>query len=232
MRFKKALRGSGVTRGDDYEILRYVDDYFAFASTEAIADRVKSTVDRVLSSYRLYLNHDKSDLSATPRLNQMDSSRAAVRTIISENLYVEYREEVGAPRKVGRVVARTNRIRQEISGVISPSTELAGPVASYAVSLLEERLSSVLSELLTYADRHAGIPAAVGVELTRNLSDLVDLYFWLYDLAPRVANAVKVVRSLAEARKASEVIVPYRTSRRELDARIGAACLMTMERFE
>ncbi len=227
-----ALRASGLSRGDDFEILRYVDDYFAFASTEEVAHRVQSAVDRVLSSYRLYLNHDKSDLSATPRLNQLDSSRAAVRTIVGENLYVEYREETGNHRTVGRVVARTNRIRQEISGVISQSTDVAGPLASYAVSLLEERASGVLSELLTYVDRYSALPANVGVELTRNLSDLVELYFWLYDLAPRVANAVKVVRSLAEVRKACAVLVPFRANRRELDTRIAEACIATMERFE
>lgn len=228
---ERDLAARGLQKGDHYEALRYVDDYFVFAASEEVARRVQDSVDRVLGNYRLYLNPQKRSLTVTPRVNYMDSAKSRVQRVISENLDVILSEDALGTRVIDRTVARTNRIRQDISALIPADGDLVGPISSFAISILEERLSEVLGRVLRYNERRGGTAQTVRSDLVRQLGDLVELYFWLYDLAPRVANAVKVVRSLAEARKACKVLVDSRSVRAGLDSLISSACIATMERF-
>jgi hypothetical protein len=57
--------------GVDFEVRRYVDDYFIFANDEKILEEIKVVFQQKLSFYKLYLNPAKSDIKKTPFLSNI-----------------------------------------------------------------------------------------------------------------------------------------------------------------
>ena len=52
--------------GVDYEVRRYVDDYFVFSNDSKILETVKKEFQKELGFYKLYLNPAKSDIKTPP----------------------------------------------------------------------------------------------------------------------------------------------------------------------
>ena len=57
--------------GVDFEVRRYVDDYFIFANDEKILEEIKVVFQQELSFYKLYLNPAKSEIKKTPFLSNI-----------------------------------------------------------------------------------------------------------------------------------------------------------------
>jgi len=57
--------------GVDFEVRRYVDDYFIFANDEKILADIKLVFQQELSFYKLYLNPAKSEIKKTPFLSNI-----------------------------------------------------------------------------------------------------------------------------------------------------------------
>lgn len=56
----------GLKVGIDFEIRRYVDDYFVFSNEEKILKTIKSIFQKELGNYKLYLNPLKGETKSTP----------------------------------------------------------------------------------------------------------------------------------------------------------------------
>lgn len=57
--------------GIDYDIRRYVDDYFVFSNDTKILEKVKIAFQKELHYYKLYLNHQKDDIKVSPFLSDI-----------------------------------------------------------------------------------------------------------------------------------------------------------------
>ncbi|MFY0672770.1 MAG: RNA-directed DNA polymerase [Bacteroidia bacterium] len=57
--------------GVQYEIRRYVDDYFVFSNDPEILDVVKKEFQKELGFYKLYLNPTKSEIKTTPFISNV-----------------------------------------------------------------------------------------------------------------------------------------------------------------
>lgn len=60
------LNKKEIKLGEDYEIRRYVDDFFIFANRESDLELIKKVYQNELKFYKLYLNTHKTDVKTTP----------------------------------------------------------------------------------------------------------------------------------------------------------------------
>ena len=68
--------------GIDYEIRRYVDDYFVFANDENYLQKIKSTYQEKLSFYKLYLNHGKSEIVSSPFISNIHVAKREINQLL------------------------------------------------------------------------------------------------------------------------------------------------------
>lgn len=69
------LSKSGLRAGLEYDIRRYVDDYFVFAGDEVVLDRVEECVRFHLQRYKLYVNEKKVETHARPFISALTLAR-------------------------------------------------------------------------------------------------------------------------------------------------------------
>jgi|1048.fasta_scaffold00643_8 hypothetical protein len=68
--------------GVDYEIRRYVDDYFVFSNDPKILDTVKKEFQKELGFYKLYLNPIKSDIKTLPFITNITVGKRELQDLL------------------------------------------------------------------------------------------------------------------------------------------------------
>lgn len=69
--------------GVDYEVRRYVDDYFVFSNDEKILKDVEKVFRDELSFYKLYINDNKTKITATPFISNITVGKRELKQLLS-----------------------------------------------------------------------------------------------------------------------------------------------------
>lgn len=68
--------------GVDYEVRRYVDDYFVFSNDPKILETVKKEFQKELGFYKLYLNPTKSDIKTPPFITNVTVGKRELQELL------------------------------------------------------------------------------------------------------------------------------------------------------
>ncbi|MDR2651644.1 MAG: RNA-directed DNA polymerase [Prevotellaceae bacterium] len=72
----------GLKYGVDYEVRRYVDDYFVFANDERNLQKIKDVFQDKLSYYKLYLNQSKADTKTSPFISDIHVAKREINQLL------------------------------------------------------------------------------------------------------------------------------------------------------
>lgn len=70
--------------GVDYEVRRYVDDFFVFSNEEKILDAIFKAYKEELKFYKLYLNSNKTKKTASPFVSNIAVGKRQVKKVVAE----------------------------------------------------------------------------------------------------------------------------------------------------
>lgn len=73
-----------LTVGKDYEVRRYVDDFYVFANKREVLDKVKEAFKKELEKYKLYLNKSKLEYFDRPFVSNLTVAKTALNVIVNE----------------------------------------------------------------------------------------------------------------------------------------------------
>lgn len=83
----------GLMHKTDYEVFRYVDDYFIFHNNDANADKITRHLEHLLKEVKLNLNLAKSEKFERPIITKLTMAKNKVSKIFADHLIVEERED-------------------------------------------------------------------------------------------------------------------------------------------
>lgn len=79
------IQSKGISR-DSYSIRRYVDDYFLFTTSSAIADSILDIAQYCLRKYKLYINESKTERLTAPFVTAQTTAKRDVQEILGETV--------------------------------------------------------------------------------------------------------------------------------------------------
>lgn len=100
--------------GIDYEVRRYVDDYFVFSNDSKILETVKKEFKKELGFYKLYLNPTKSDIKTPPFITSVTVGKRELQELLL-SLYdslFEVKEKIAVGSDIKENVKVLSRIRR------------------------------------------------------------------------------------------------------------------------
>lgn len=92
--------------GIDYDVRRYVDDYFVFSNNSETLDIVKKAFQKELQFYKLYLNPNKGDIKVSPFLSDIAVGKLEIKEHLIEfynNLFEENLIEDNVVKQIKQV---------------------------------------------------------------------------------------------------------------------------------
>ena len=91
----KKLKDLGVKFGIDYEIRRYVDDFFVFSNEKNILDLILKIYKKELEKYKLYTNVSKTEKRTTPFITKIAVGKRELKHLLNNlfNYLIIYEEK-------------------------------------------------------------------------------------------------------------------------------------------
>lgn len=138
------LLNLGIKMGEDYEMMRFVDDTFLFTNDEITQDTIIKTVEEKARAYLLEINQLKIDKQATPYfradwVNDIEIYKDKVLKVLRPNKAIE---QAGENFQVASSVKDIRDLKDAFSHLVGKYKVDSITISNYATSVLMNNMSS------------------------------------------------------------------------------------------
>ncbi|MCE8025244.1 antiviral reverse transcriptase Drt3b [Billgrantia aerodenitrificans] len=193
----RQLREQGVVHRQDYEIFRYVDDYFLFYNDESIYKALLAQLQFTLKGYKLSLNTEKEVVYKKPIITEITIAKRMISNLFNERLRykiaTEEKEEFGESVfvKKGHIHIKKTSLITEFKSIIKSSNVEYKDVLNYSLSIVESKCKKILNEYREIQKQPSSVKSLVYA-----ICSIVEFSFFIYSVSPRVNTTIKLCRIL------------------------------------
>lgn len=202
----------------DYEIFRYVDDFFVFYNDDETKERILSAYRYFLMEYKLYVNDSKSVLFEKPIITGITIAKQKIADLLNENLKFdvtgdrpEDAEEGAEEEKKYAFYASSNKLITRFKTIIKETGIAYKDILNYALACIDRKvlkLIKVYSAVESKKDQEHRVVKAV--------LELFDFTFFLYSVSPRVNTTIKLCLILSKLTKFTKIKGNFNSDNRHL----------------
>lgn len=191
-RLSEKLDEKLIKKGVDYEIYRYVDDYFVFYNDDAHKNKIIKFLQLELKEYKLSLNNEKFIIYNKPIITEITVAKNLISDFINKIVFkVEDLVDAGTgeKKKNGSLFIDATKLIVDFKTILKSSGAGYKDVLNYTLSSLETKLDELLNIYLSIdnkSERH----------FISALIELVEFVFFIYSSSQRVGYTIKVSRIL------------------------------------
>lgn len=210
----------GLKRRVDYEVLRYVDDFFIFLADASDESRVVSIVTDNLRQVKLNINSEKTIGESTPLMSLRSIAKCSIEDLIEDffstrfsSFYSDIRHDVSevedqhAIAKVkaafekldfNRMYAGSSRPILAYKSVLYDTDVGHADLANYTLALIESEIENLLfqiSSVRPFIPEH--LTSRFGASLVFYLNEILDFAFFIYSGSPKVTPGIRLARIIA-----------------------------------
>jgi len=197
---EEELLANDLRAGLEYDIRRYVDDYFLFGGDQVILDKVESCVRRHLENYKLYVNEKKVVTHSRPFVSPLTLARDEVaeklREISSSLTQMRPSTDVAEMNRIVKSLSsRLNAIRLVVARHDIQFANLSGWLMSRLKRLIRRVIKAVPDHPEPRAQESLGDVAVAALETV--------LYICAIDLRVRTTYSLCQIALLFEKSSAA-----------------------------
>ncbi|MEC8067110.1 MAG: antiviral reverse transcriptase Drt3b [Pseudomonadota bacterium] len=175
----------------DYEIFRYVDDYFIFYNEEDDKDRITDTLQHALKEYKLYLNSSKAVIYDKPLITEISMAKQKIANLLEEKIVYRTTEEDDGENKIikGSVHIKSDKLITQFKTIIKECNVSYKDMLNYSLATVENKCDRMLKKYSKttpeYRPKKQIIQAIISV---------LDFSFFIYSVAPKVNTTIRLCR--------------------------------------
>ncbi|AEI38632.1 antiviral reverse transcriptase Drt3b [Zymomonas mobilis] len=190
---KMLLLNHNITNRVDYEIFRYVDDYFVFYSSEDIAKYVKQHLSELLKEVKLTLSSEKTKTYDRPIITPLTIAKNKIsdclaRRIIT-NIAQKENPDGGKDINCFSVKVQKNSLITEFKTAIKESDIQYKDVLNYTLAAIERKINFIFRKFKSNHNDHKNYK-----ELAQAILSLIEFSTFIYAAQPRVNFTVRLTR--------------------------------------
>jgi hypothetical protein len=216
VRIESKLAARGLRHREDYDILRFVDDYFVFLKSEHLRSDVLADIAEELGAFRLHLNESKETVELTPLKSALSVAKHKMNELLRKE--IEWRENapggIGPAAKLSPLPTIFVPAQSVILGyksILMEAELVHAELANYALVRLEREVERILEKYLPHLEVRTTAPDLkrerdlAFTQVSNFLSSALDVAFFIYAGAVTVSHSVKLARMIMTAIKYLEV---------------------------
>lgn len=173
---------NGLQVGVDYEIRRYVDDYFVYANSGETLKRILAAYNEQLEFYKLFINESKLQFSSRPFGSDLGDAKREISQMMNrlKDRYSQKNEILQCQRRLRGGYKILLDFANEIRSITHQFKLQYGDINKYALKLL---MYQIVDEMKTKAEPSQALLLAY-----------VDVAFHLFILDMNVSASYKICR--------------------------------------
>jgi hypothetical protein len=186
----------------DYQIFRYVDDYFIFYNDEDTKKNVIEALQLELKEFKLYLNSNKAVTYDKPIITEITIAKQRIAKLLNEKINyklddkenkenVENESDENDLKKIGSIYVTSNHLITQFKTIIKECNVEYKDVLNYALAIIEIKFEKIINEFLKVTKKKT-----TEKNLIKAFLEILDFVFFIYAVSPRVNTTIKLCRIL------------------------------------
>lgn len=175
----------------NYEIFRYVDDYFIFYNEEADRKSIVEQLQIILRKYKLYLNVAKEAKYEKPLITELTIAKREITELLKGGLCFSFQKSTdGDDGEVVRCTPKRSNAKSLITSFKSIIRECEveyRDVLNYTFAVIERGCGEEFEKLI-----ELGQNSVSDRQVVRALCSLVEFVFFIYSVSPRVNTTIRL----------------------------------------
>ncbi|CAM1368535.1 Reverse transcriptase [Tenacibaculum litopenaei] len=209
----KDSNGKNLIHKVDYEIFRYVDDYFIFYNEESNKDRIAEAFKLSLKEYKMYLNDKKSIQYSKPIITEISISKQKINDLFNNHLILKEKEVLEEDEQSTPILYfSSNNIITRFKSIIKESGVEYKDIMNYTLAVLDNKTNKLIKK---YKSLEEEVSNKIQKEFEKGFLEILDVTFFLYSVSPKVNSTIKVcliidrINSFLKKNKTNEYIEPF-----------------------
>jgi Reverse transcriptase (RNA-dependent DNA polymerase) len=189
--------GANLTHKVDYEIFRYVDDFFVFYNAESTQLKIFETLQDVLKSKKLGINTAKIKHYQKPIITEITIAKERISTLLNTEIAPSCEEvpsdDLDKPPKQNLVCPiNANRVIIRYKAAIKEAGVTYGDLLNYTFAITENKIDKLFKSYTSSdkADRDRK-------RLAGALLEIMEFAFFAYSASPKVNHTIRLCRMIA-----------------------------------
>ena len=189
--------------GKDFEIRRYVDDYYVFTNSSQVLDQIQEVLSDVIEEFKLYLNKSKIADTLRPMVNTSQRAKAELQRILNSKF-----SEWGKNKyQIDDLTKETFDLINDIRLSISKTQASYGDINACALSSIRVFLSS---EVLKFFKEY---PAAFNSNILLLLTELAFFLFsmdWHPTVSFKICRIISTLKEICGDNTAFQAVIKHK----------------------
>lgn len=183
----------------DYEIFRYVDDFFVFYNEASTQLKIFETLQEILKAKKLSINTAKIKHYQKPIITEITIAKERISTLLNDEIDPVCEEELLSdpaepPRQKLVCSLNANRLITRYKSAIKEAGVTYGDLLNYTFAIIENKIEKLFNAYIasdkTDRDRK---------RLVNALLSIMEFAFFAYSASPKVNHTVRICRMIATA---------------------------------
>lgn len=194
---KQLATTANLTHKVDYEIFRYVDDFFVFYNEESTQLKVFETLQEILKGKKLSINTAKIKRHQKPIITEITIAKERISSLLNDEIDPICEEELFAdPAKPPKhkLVCRlnANRLIIRYKAAIKESGVTYGDLLNYSFAIVENKIEKLFKAYIASdkTDQDCN-------RLSSALLAIMEFAFFAYSASPKVNHTIRICRMIA-----------------------------------
>lgn len=185
----------------DYEIFRYVDDFFVFYNEDKTKDEVLTEYRHQLKEYKLFVNDSKTKILEKPIITEITIAKLNISDLMNDNLDFKVSEKAKEKEsnendeieKKYSFYISANKLITRFKTIIKEANISYKDVLNYTLACIDRktlRLIKIYSDIEDKGEQEK--------KVTKAILELLDFTFFIYCASPRVNTTIKLCLILSK----------------------------------
>ncbi len=214
---EKELYKKGYRYKVDYDIYRYVDDFFVFYNDEKVKGDILALYKVKLQEYNLFFNDSKTQIFSKPIITNITIAKEEIRKLVEYSMIFQFQNSENQSQ-VGLKYYTARDIITNYKAILSQTQTSYKDLQNYFLVIIFNKLKKMIKdiqkiqeELLTlYSERTQEKQEEILEEIKikekelktiyfqiyKNFMGIIELSFFIYSVLPRVAYSIKICQIL------------------------------------
>ncbi|WP_286971877.1 antiviral reverse transcriptase Drt3b [Flavobacterium sp. UBA4854] len=177
----------------DYEIFRYVDDFFIFYNNENDIERILKEFKFCLKEYKMYINDNKSIIYDKPIITEISLAKQKISDLFHDHLKLKEKsisineENTGNVASLNTVYFSSNNVITRFKSIVKETNVEYKDIMNYSLAVLDKRTAKLI-ENIDLENKNEKFQK----EFEKGFLEILDVAFFLYSVSPRVNSTIKL----------------------------------------
>lgn len=182
------LKQYGYTLSIDYQIYRYVDDYFIFYNEENIFKNVRNSIQTNLKYYKLSLNTHKEETYSRPIITPITIAKKKIADIISDK--IKYKE---CDDNQYSIYIHQGSLSTNFKSILADSGVTYTDILNYTLSIIEKKIKKTINDY-----ESINICGDKNKQFVNAIVSIINFSYFIYSVAPKVNSTIKLCRIIQQ----------------------------------